>query len=211
VFPAAQCDLSLTLDNKGFLNAITYIGMISSAFIWGFLCDTLGRKKLLSIGLFLDSVFVLLSASSQNVTILILSKFLGGFIINGPFAALTTYLSEFHCAKHRARIQMMLGIVFSAGNVILPLLAWAVLPIDLNFKSANNAVGKFFLLFYTKHSLFNIFICRIPLVELVFVHMCTSGFSKCDRVYFYARKSKIFDDYWKQRGSFGCFQKGLQI
>jgi hypothetical protein len=26
VFPAAQCDLSLTLDNKGFLNAITYIG-----------------------------------------------------------------------------------------------------------------------------------------------------------------------------------------
>lgn len=26
VFPAAQCDLSLTLENKGFLNAITYIG-----------------------------------------------------------------------------------------------------------------------------------------------------------------------------------------
>ncbi|KAJ3627118.1 hypothetical protein MTP99_014522 [Tenebrio molitor] len=158
VFPAAQCDLSLTLDNKGFLNAITYIGMISSAFIWGFLCDTLGRKKLLSIGLFLDSVFVLLSASSQNVTILILSKFLGGFIINGPFAALTTYLSEFHCAKHRARIQMMLGIVFSAGNVILPLLAWAVLPIDLNFKSANNAVEF--------HS-WNLYLCICALPALV--------------------------------------------
>lgn len=26
VFPAAQCDLKLTLENKGFLNAITYIG-----------------------------------------------------------------------------------------------------------------------------------------------------------------------------------------
>ncbi|RZC36126.1 synaptic vesicle glycoprotein 2C [Asbolus verrucosus] len=140
VFPAAQCDLSLTLANKGFLNAITYIGMISSAFVWGFLCDTLGRKKLLAIGLFLDGLFVLMSASSQNVTLLMLAKFLGGFIINGPFAALTTYLSEFHCAKHRARIQMMLGIVFSAGNVILPLLAWGILPLDLNTKAFSETV-----------------------------------------------------------------------
>ncbi|XP_063912388.1 synaptic vesicle glycoprotein 2B-like isoform X2 [Zophobas morio] len=140
VFPAAQCDLSLTLANKGFLNAITYIGMISSAFVWGFLCDTLGRKRLLAIGLFLDGVFVIMSASAQNITLLIISKFLGGFIINGPFAALTTYLSEFHCAKHRARIQMMLGIVFSAGNVILPLLAWGILPLNLNYKAFDDSV-----------------------------------------------------------------------
>lgn len=26
VFPAAQCDLKLTLENKGMLNAVTYIG-----------------------------------------------------------------------------------------------------------------------------------------------------------------------------------------
>ncbi|XP_064212298.1 synaptic vesicle glycoprotein 2C [Tribolium castaneum] len=140
VFPAAQCDLSLTLENKGFLNAITYIGMISSAFVWGYLCDTLGRKKLLAIGLFLDGIFVLMSASSQNATILMIAKFLGGFIINGPFAALTTYLSEFHCARHRARIQMMLGIVFSLGTVILPFVAWAVLPLNLSVKIFNDSV-----------------------------------------------------------------------
>lgn len=54
--------------------------MISSAFIWGFLCDTLGRKKLLAIGALLDGVFVLMSASSQNFAILMTAKFFGGFM-----------------------------------------------------------------------------------------------------------------------------------
>lgn len=67
------------------------------------------------------------------------------FRINGPYAALTSYLSEFHCAKHRARIQMMLGIVFSAGTVLLPLLAWTILPLNLNFTWFGDAVGKFLL------------------------------------------------------------------
>lgn len=54
--------------------------MISSAFIWGFLCDTLGRRKLLFIGFLLDGCFVLMSALSQSFTGLIITKFLGGFM-----------------------------------------------------------------------------------------------------------------------------------
>ncbi|XP_057657183.1 synaptic vesicle glycoprotein 2B-like isoform X2 [Diorhabda carinulata] len=134
VFPAAECDLQLTLNHKGLLNAVTYAGMISSAFIWGFLCDTLGRKKLLTIGLLLDGLFLMMAALSQNFQLLMIAKFLGGFIINGPFAALTAYLSEFHCAKQRARVQMILGAIFSLGNLILPLLALIILPFNIKLK-----------------------------------------------------------------------------
>lgn len=66
--------------------------------------------------------------------------------MNGPFAAITTYLSEFHCARHRARVQMVLGIIFSCGTVILPLLAWAILPLDLDVKAFNATVGNLFIL-----------------------------------------------------------------
>lgn len=62
--------------------------------------------------------------------------------INGPFAALVAYLSEFHCAKHRARIQMILGIVYSSGTVVLPLIASEILSLDLNVMVFN--MGKFF-------------------------------------------------------------------
>ncbi|KAK9884935.1 hypothetical protein WA026_009171 [Henosepilachna vigintioctopunctata] len=137
VFPAAQCDLSLNLDNKGLLNAITYAGMISSAFIWGYLFDSLGRKKLMYIGFFMDAVFVFMSSLSQSFTQLLISKFLGGFIINGPFAALTSYISEFHSAKYRARVQMVLGTINSLGAVSLPILAGFILPADRHFTIFN--------------------------------------------------------------------------
>lgn len=146
VFPAAECDLSLNLEDKGLLNAVTYIGkskntmnfaltcsinipqtfsrakanifnryifasplvwelqgveifthvwknirdakrtfwkflgMISTGFFWGYLSDTLGRKKLLITGYFLDAMFVMLSATSQSFTMLMVSKFFGGFM-----------------------------------------------------------------------------------------------------------------------------------
>lgn len=140
VFPAAECDLKLTLQHKGMLNAITYIGMISTGFIWGYLCDTLGRKKLLVVGYLLDGMFVLLSATSQNLTMLMIAKFFGGIIINGPFSAITTYLSELHCAKHRSRVQMVLGIIFSAASLVLPILAIQILPLDFKAVLSENFI-----------------------------------------------------------------------
>ncbi|XP_018562422.1 synaptic vesicle glycoprotein 2B-like isoform X2 [Anoplophora glabripennis] len=133
VLPVAQCDLSLSLQDKGTLNAITFAGMISSGFIWGYICDTIGRKKVMIIGYLLDGFFTLMASCSQNFAMLLIAKFFGGFIINGPFSAATSYLSEFHSSKHRARVQLARGIIVSFGNIILPLLAWAVLPQNLNF------------------------------------------------------------------------------
>ncbi|KAI8034523.1 hypothetical protein M5D96_012710 [Drosophila gunungcola] len=47
ILPSAECDLKLSLLDKGILNAITYAGMISSAVMWGYLADTKGRRNLL--------------------------------------------------------------------------------------------------------------------------------------------------------------------
>ncbi|KAL3280315.1 hypothetical protein HHI36_017804 [Cryptolaemus montrouzieri] len=132
VFPAAQCDLNLTLEEKGMLNAATYAGTIASAFFWGFLFDTFGRRKLLMIGYLLDGIIDILSGFSPNKQFLMLMKFIGGFIINGPFAAIPTYLSELHVAKYRSRMPLLLGVGVSLGGIYLPFLAALILP--LNFK-----------------------------------------------------------------------------
>lgn len=132
-FVAAQCDLDLSLSDKGILNSITYIGMVSSAVVWGFLFDVLGRKKLLTIGFLVDSIFVFTSALSQNFTVLLISKFFQGFIINGPFAALSSYMSEFHCAKYRPAFQLLIGTCISFATLVLPLIAWTILPRDMDF------------------------------------------------------------------------------
>lgn len=128
VLPSAECDLNLSLADKGMLNAITYTGMITSAFLWGFLSDTYGRKRLLVVGFLLDSTFNVLCALSQNMVAIMVFKFMGGFVICGPFAVLMAYLSEFHSLQHRSRVMIVLGVFYSAANMLLPALAWLIIP-----------------------------------------------------------------------------------
>lgn len=57
------------------------IGMITSGLFWGFLADTLGRRKLLIIGYYLDAIVVLGSGLSQNFQMLATFKYFGGFML----------------------------------------------------------------------------------------------------------------------------------
>lgn len=54
--------------------------MITSGLFWGYLADTLGRKKLLIIGYFLDGLLVLCSGLSQSFEMLATFKYFGGFM-----------------------------------------------------------------------------------------------------------------------------------
>lgn len=128
ILPSAECDLSLTNFDKGILNAIIYVGMITSAFFWGFFSDTLGRKRLLVIGFALDALFSIIVGLSQNFTVLLVAKLFSGFICSGPYAILMTYLAECHAAKFRPSIIVWTGIFSAMGTVSLPMLAWLIIP-----------------------------------------------------------------------------------
>lgn len=54
--------------------------MITSALIWGFLSDTLGRRRIMIWG-FIASGFVELAAAlSQNFPMLLVTRFMAGFL-----------------------------------------------------------------------------------------------------------------------------------
>ncbi|EDW82762.1 uncharacterized protein Dwil_GK10168 [Drosophila willistoni] len=134
ILPSAECDLKLSLLDKGILNAVTYAGMISSAVLWGYLADIKGRRNLLVVGYIADSICVLGGAFSQSVIPLMIFKYLGGFCMSGPFAVLMTYLTELHGRRHRQRIMMMVGIMFSLATLSLPCLAMLILPYNWDIK-----------------------------------------------------------------------------
>lgn len=60
----------------------------------------------------------------------------------GPFAALTTYLSEIHAAEYRPKAPMLLGIWNAAGTIFLPFLASFVLPLSFEL-NIGNSFGEF--------------------------------------------------------------------
>ncbi|KAK0095031.1 hypothetical protein PV326_009372, partial [Microctonus aethiopoides] len=133
ILPSAECDLSLTLFDKGLLNSMPFAGMIVTAFLWGFLTDNYGRKKILVWGYLSTSIISLASSFSHASWLLILFKFLNGIVISGPYAALMSYLAEVHNEKQRSRIYMWLGVFFSLGHISIPCLAWLVIPNQWNF------------------------------------------------------------------------------
>ncbi|XP_068153587.1 putative transporter SVOPL [Drosophila tropicalis] len=162
VMPSAECDLKLTLLDKGMLNAATYAGMIFSAIPWGFIADTMGRRVVLICGGWLDGFFVLCAAFSQDFWQLMVFKFIDGLIICGPFAVVVSYLAEFHGKKHRAYVMLFVGLSVSVGGMILPLMAYCLLPVHVFFN-----VGQ--LQFHT----WQIFIAITALPSLLsgFLHM----------------------------------------
>lgn len=133
ILPAAQCDLQLTSVHKGALNAITYAGMISSSLLWGSLSDRLGRHRLLVAGYLLDFACSAASAFARTLWLMLVLRYLVGFLICGPYAILMSYLAEFNGAQYRSRIIMYTGIAVSIANFSLPALAWGLLPMPWEY------------------------------------------------------------------------------
>ncbi|XP_029664933.1 synaptic vesicle glycoprotein 2B-like isoform X2 [Formica exsecta] len=128
VLPSAECDLQLTMVDKGLLNSMAFAGMISTAFFWGCMADMFGRKKLMFYGYLVTGLISLATCFAHTSWLLIIFKFLDGVIISGPYAALMSYLAEIHNEVHRSRAYMWLGAFFSLGNISLPCIAWLILP-----------------------------------------------------------------------------------
>ncbi|VVD03855.1 unnamed protein product [Leptidea sinapis] len=47
VLPAAKCDFNMTDTERGYVASIPYVGLVATSFVWGYLVDTCGRKKVL--------------------------------------------------------------------------------------------------------------------------------------------------------------------
>ncbi|MED1205433.1 MFS transporter [Heyndrickxia acidicola] len=81
-----------------------FLGMFLGALIIGNLADRIGRKKAFIVNLIIYSVFTLLGAFSNNITTLIIFRFLAGVGIGSQPALCDTYLSELLPNSKRGRL-----------------------------------------------------------------------------------------------------------
>ncbi|KAG5336229.1 SV2A protein, partial [Acromyrmex heyeri] len=102
--------------------------MLLSGFIWGYLADVKGRKKIIIYGYMADGICNVLSGFSQNFETLLFFKFLSGLIVCGPYATLMAYSAEFYGASGRTKIPILVGLSVSFGCVVNAALAWLVIP-----------------------------------------------------------------------------------
>lgn len=130
VLPAAECDLGISQADKGVLGAITYIGIICSAHMWGVLADTTGRRRIMIRALLADVVVSVCASIAPNFATLVVLRFLNGVCVSAPAALAYAYLGEFNSPKNRNRAIILVGFLTAWSAILLPALAWAVLPME---------------------------------------------------------------------------------
>ena len=104
------------------------IGYVIGSFIDSRLSDLFGRKLALLISVSLFSVGSLLSATSQNLTQLIVWRFVIGMGIGAEIAGVVTYIGELAPARLRGKISAMCVACAMIGFAVVPFVGGFLVP-----------------------------------------------------------------------------------
>ncbi|XP_060801756.1 synaptic vesicle glycoprotein 2C [Amyelois transitella] len=129
VLPAATCDFQMTSSDKGWLTAAPMLGMVIGSYFWGCLADTKGRKIVLVSTLLMDGFVGIFSSFVQILPIFMACRFINGFAVAGAMGICFPYLGEFQQTKYREKILCWMEMFWTLGVILLPLIAWAIIPI----------------------------------------------------------------------------------
>lgn len=80
VIPVSECDMKLTPMDKGILAAVSFIGMICSSHLWGYVADTKGRKYVILPTLMITFALAVCSSFTKHFYIFVILRFLNGFL-----------------------------------------------------------------------------------------------------------------------------------
>ncbi|XP_055913354.1 synaptic vesicle glycoprotein 2B-like [Eupeodes corollae] len=127
VLPVINCDMNLSFQKKGILGAVSFLGMISSSHLWGFLADTTGRRNVIRPTLIVGYFVSAISSLSPNFWTFVVLRYINGFLLCGGSATIFAYLGEFHCNKLRNRAIMASAFISAATAILLPVSAWVVI------------------------------------------------------------------------------------
>lgn len=104
------------------------IGYVIGAVLDGWLSDRLGRRLALLLSVVFFSVGSLLSASSQDLSQLVIWRFITGLGIGAEIANVVTYMGELSPAHMRGKISATCVACAMAGFSCVPFVALALVP-----------------------------------------------------------------------------------
>ncbi|XP_030243595.1 synaptic vesicle glycoprotein 2C [Drosophila navojoa] len=127
---ASRCEFATTEAEMGVMMAAYVAGVFLSTYIWGYVCDAIGRRKVLLYGTFSSCALLFILMFVTSVWLFNVINLLSGISLGGVSAALYAYLSEFNIPRHRAVAINYSTMFVSVTAIYVPATAWAVLSYD---------------------------------------------------------------------------------
>ncbi len=121
------------------LLSIFLVGMFGGAYLFGYLADSLGRKRLFIVTLLIYSLATVASALSWSYGSLALFRLITGFGIGGEYAAVNSAVQEFIPSNRRGFMSGLMPATWDLGTVfasLVTLFALALLPPQIGWRVA---------------------------------------------------------------------------
>ncbi|XP_034542119.1 synaptic vesicle glycoprotein 2C [Notolabrus celidotus] len=133
LLPTARCDMQLSTSDMGLLTSSIFLGMMLGGYMWGYLADKKGRRKVLILSLTVNGMFGGLSSMVPWFSIFLVMRFISGIGVGGSIPVIFSYFSEFMPRKRRGTMISALATFWMAGNILAAGLAWLVIPRDWKY------------------------------------------------------------------------------
>ncbi|XP_053605604.1 synaptic vesicle glycoprotein 2A-like isoform X4 [Plodia interpunctella] len=135
VMTVAECDLSLTVIEKGLINSAAFIGILSTGIFWGYLSDNYGRRKVMLPALFCSTTCSLCSATfSYNFASMFTLRFITGCLVSASSATVFAFIGEMHNNAKRATAIMFASTAIGITFIVEPILGWVILSGTWSFQ-----------------------------------------------------------------------------
>ncbi|KAB2334430.1 MFS transporter [Cytobacillus depressus] len=120
VMPSFMNIMHLSGKTMGYLVAIFAVAQLLMSPLAGRWVDRYGRKKIIIIGLFLFGVSELIFGLGTNVSVLYLSRILGGFSAAFIMPGVTAYVADITSVRERPKAMGYISAAISTGFIIGP-------------------------------------------------------------------------------------------
>lgn len=128
LLPTARCDLQLRTADMGLLTASIFLGMMVGGYMWGYLADQRGRRRVLVLSLTVNGLFGGGASMAPTFWLFLLLRFISGVGVGGSIPVIFSYFSEFMPRLRRGAMVSALATFWMAGNILAAGLAWLVIP-----------------------------------------------------------------------------------
>lgn len=119
--------------------SIWFVGIMIGAYLFGYLADRFGRKRLFLATLLLYGSFTFLTAFAWNYPSLMVLRLITAIGVGAEYAAINAAISEFIPARHRGKANATVMNFWSLGAILAALVSLFVLnrlPPDLGWRMA---------------------------------------------------------------------------